>query len=184
MLLSELVGKRIYSSGKVRGICRGVGIWLKSRTVKYLICADIEQEKELFLSVGLIAEISPSGIRMKSFRPVAAQKAARFFCSRPVYSETGDYLGISVDLEMENNHAVALITDGGERYSAYSITALSDAVLIKRRPVFPLGEKIPVPLQSQTKSPVVSKAVLKRAIEDGRLITLTLSLPLFTQKSS
>lgn len=183
MLLCELVGKKIYSAGKIRGICRGVGIQVKSRAVKYLICLDVEKERELFLSINAIKEISKSGILLKSFRPCAPLSVSRFFSSRPVYDETGKYLGIVVDLEIENSFAVSLTTDTGASYSAYSLTAVSDAVLLKRRAIFPLGEKIPERLHQQTKSPVVSKAVLKQALADGRLIRLTLSLPLFEQNS-
>ena len=183
MLLSQLVGKKIYSAGKIRGICRGVGIQVKSRAVKYLICTDVEKERELFLSMSAIKEISPSGICLRSFRPTAPQSVSRFFSSRPVYEETGKYLGIAVDLEIQNSFAVSLTTDTGAVYSAYCITAVSDAILLKRRLVFPLGEKIPQELYTQTKSPVVSKGVLKQAIDDGQLIRLTLSLPLFSKKT-
>lgn len=183
MFLSELVGKKIYSAGKIRGICRGVGLTVKSRAVKYLICVDIASERELFLSLNAIAEISENGIRLKAFRPTAPQSISRLFSSRPVYDETGEYLGIVVDLEIENGVATALITDTGSVYSAYSLTAVSDAVLLKRRLSFPLGEKTPAFFKRQTGVPVLSKALLKHAIEKGELIRLTLALPLFSERN-
>lgn len=181
MFLSEMVGKRIYSAGKIRGICRGVGVTVKSRSVKYLLCADTENERELFLPIGSVEQISNDGIRLKSFRPAAPRSVARFFCGRPVYADTGEYLGITADLEMVNFYAVSLVTDAGKVYSALSIAALSDAVILKKRPAFPLGERIPDGYGEKTaqKDPVVTKSTLKKAIDDGALISFTLSLPLF-----
>ena len=52
------------------------------------------------------------------------------------------YLGVTADLVMENFTAMKLITDTGKTYSAASIAALGDAVILKKGPVFPLGAKV------------------------------------------
>ena len=38
MLLSSLIGKRLFSNTTQRGVCTGIGISLKTHTVKYLLC--------------------------------------------------------------------------------------------------------------------------------------------------
>ena len=46
MLLSELTKKAVYSGQNLRGVCLGIGISLKSQTVKYLLCASMRATGE------------------------------------------------------------------------------------------------------------------------------------------
>lgn len=188
MLLSELVGKPVFSSKKIRGVCRGVGLSVKSRAVRYLVCSapSPSDYTEFFLPVVSVTDCNEEGIFVKKFRSVAPQNCAKFFCGRPVYADTGAYLGITADLEMQDFCALRFFTDSGKSYSAMAIAALLDAVIVKKTPVFPLGQPVPRAfsfLRNVKKTPTVTKSTLKSAIEEGVLIQLTLQLPLFRKSA-
>ena len=40
MFLGDFIGKNLYSSNKLRGVCLGVALSLKSKAVRYLVCID------------------------------------------------------------------------------------------------------------------------------------------------
>lgn len=183
MLLSEIVGKNVYSGKALRGVCRGVCLSLKSRAVKYLLCSRETPQSndytEFSVGVGCIGSVEDAVI-LKRMRTAVPKNCVRFFTGRPVYSEEGAYLGIASDLVMENFTATKLVTDTGKTYSASAISALGDAVLLKREPVFPLGRLVvkdlpaaPEPIREGT---VVNRGTLKAAIASGVLIRLTSGL--------
>lgn len=185
MLLSELVGKNVYSGKKFCGVCRGVGLSLKSRAIKYLLCSSALEQRtytEFSVSVKNIASVSDR-ILLKRLRASAPNGSARFFTGKPIYSENGAYLGVVSNLTMENFYASKLITDAGKAYSSAAISALGDAVILRKEPNFPLGECVleEVALGDDVLplgAPVV-KNTLRAAIENGRLIRLTTSLAPF-----
>ena len=182
MLLSQIVGKNVFSGKSLKGTCRGVSISLKSRAVKYLLCsretAQNNDYTEFSVSVGCIASVEDAVI-LKRMRVSEPKNCARFFTGRPVYSEEGAYLGIASDLVMENFTATKLVTDTGKSYPAAAISALGDAVLLKREPLFPLGSLVTADLPASPDviraGTVISRATLKSAITSGCLIRLTLS---------
>lgn len=141
MLLSEIVGKNVYSGKAVRGICRGVCLSLKSRAVKYLLCSrEPAQNDYTEFSVGVnCIDTVAENVFLKRLRPAVPKNCVRFFTGRPIYSEEGLYLGITADLVMEEFTATKLIADTGKTYSAAAIAALGDAVILRKEPVFPLG---------------------------------------------
>lgn len=189
MLLSELAGKPVFSSNKLRGVCRGVGLSVKSRAVRYLVCSapSPSDYTEFFLPVASVADYDEEGVYVKKFRAAAPQNCARFFCGKPVYADTGAYLGITADLEMRDFFALRFFTDSGKSYPAVSIAALLDAVIVKKPPVFPIGQTLPdafAPSFLEKKDLAVTKSALKSAIREGVLIKLTLSLPLFRGRAT
>ena len=103
MLLSEIVGKNVYSGKAVRGICRGVCLSLKSRAVKYLLCSrEPAQNDYTEFSVGVnCIDTVAEKVFLKRLRPAVPKNCVRFFTGRPIYSEEGLYLGITADLVME-----------------------------------------------------------------------------------
>ena len=143
MLLSEIVGKNVYSGKAVRGICRGVCLSLKSRAVKYLLCSrEPAQNDYTEFSVGVnCIDTVAENVFLKRLRPAVPKNCVRFFTGRPIYSEEGLYLGITADLVMEEFTATKLIADTGKTYSAAAIAALGDAVILRKEPVFPLGAR-------------------------------------------
>lgn len=182
MLLSEIVGKNVYSGKSLRGVCRGVCLSLKSRAVKYLLCSNEPAQNdytEFSVSVGCIGSVEDT-VTLKRLRTAIPKNCVRFFTGRPVYSEEGAYLGITSDLVMENFTATKLVTDTGKIYSAAAISALGDAVILKREPLFPLGTRVqcdipasPEPIREGT---IVNRGTLRTAISSGRLIRLTVNL--------
>ena len=182
MLLSELVGKNVYSGKALRGVCRGVCLSLKSRAVKYLLCSQAPLKSdytEFSVSVAGISEINDA-VTLKRLRLAAPRNCVRFFTGRPVYTEDGAYLGITADLVMENFTATKLITDSGKTYSAATISALGDAVILRKSPVFPLGSLVvsdlpasPDPISAGT---IVTRNTLRTAMRSGQLIRLTTDL--------
>lgn len=191
MLLSEIVGKNVYSGKALRGVCRGVCLSLKSRAVKYLLCSNEPAQNdytEFSVSIGCIGSVDDTVV-LKRLRTAIPKNCVRFFTGRPVYSEEGAYLGITSDLVMENFTATKLVTDTGKIYSAAAITALGDAVILKREPFFPLGmcvnseiPALPAPIAEGT---IVNRGTLRTAIASGTLVRLTVSLlpPPYTLKA-
>ena len=182
MLLSEIVGKNVYSGKAVRGICRGVCLSLKSRAVKYLLCSrEPAQNDYTEFSVGVnCIDTVAENVFLKRLRPAVPKNCVRFFTGRPIYSEEGLYLGITADLVMEEFTATKLIADTGKTYSAAAIAALGDAVILRKEPVFPLGARVtsdipakPIPIRAGT---LVTRGTLKAAIASGQLIRLTTEL--------
>lgn len=185
MLLSELVGKNVYSGRALRGVCRGVCLSLKTRAVKYLLCgsaSDRGNASEFSVSVASIREIGEN-ICLKRLRAASAGNCVRFYMGRPVYSEDGIYLGDTSDLDMEDFTAMKLVTNTGKTYTAAAIAASGDAVILRKEPLFPVGSRVPerVPAGEGeiAAGTIVTRGVLKRAISAGSLIALTRSvLPL------
>ena len=182
MLLSEIVGKNVYSGKALRGVCRGVCLSLKSRAVKYLLCSSEPAQNdytEFSVGIGCIGSVEDTVV-LKRLRTAIPKNCVRFFTGRPVYSEEGQYLGITSDLVMENFTATKLVTDTGEVYSAAAIAALGDAVILKKEPYFPLGmlvnSDIPASPEPIREGTLVNRGTLRTAIASGRLIRLTVNL--------
>ncbi len=182
MFLSQLVNKQIFSGPTPKGVCRGVGISLKSHAVKYLLCASsTSSETDFSVSASAVEQIGTS-ISLSKIRPLFPKNCARIFLGRPVYAFDGAYLGNVSDLQLRDFVATTLFTDQNEAYPVTSILACQDAVLLKREPPYPIGQRVPTPflsLLSDKNDGVVTKTILRAAIEKNTLIKLTLSLPPF-----
>lgn len=181
MLFSELIGKKVFSSLKARGVCRGVSLSLRSFAIRSLLCSGVaagDEYTEYAVPVSAIERFSEDGIFLKRMRTATPKNCVRFFFGRPVYSDTGVYLGVTADLEFEDFTALFIQTDGGKRYPLPAVAAIGDAVLLKKAPLFPLGVKIPpsAPLFEKGDKKFVTLGVLRSAIEQGALVRFTLSL--------
>ncbi len=183
MFLKDLTGKEILSGKTCKGYCRGVGVSLKTHTVKYLLCASTQNgEADFALSTTAIAEIGEQ-IRMSTLRPLLPRNCVRIFIGRPIYAFDGIYLGQVEDLVMEGFVATQLLSSKKILYPVNAITACFDAVILKKEQPYPLGQRIPaplLPLVTDKNSSVVTKPILRTAIQKSSLIKLTLSLPPFT----
>ncbi len=183
MFLNDITDKEIISSKTVKGYCRGVGISLKSHAVKYLLCASNPlAEPDFAISAASVENIGEQ-IRISSLRPLSPKNCVRIFIGRPVYAFDGVYLGNVADLDIRDFVATELYTDQNACYPISSVTACFDAVILKKQPPYPIGQRIPaplLPLLSEKKSPIVTKPVLRAAIRKSSLIKFTLSLPPFS----
>lgn len=187
MLLSQLIYKEILYREKARGICLGVGVSLKNYALKYLLCRSGADpcwaSADLYVQASALAVLSNASLSLRSFRPVAPKPHAKLFIGKPVYTQNGESLGRLKDVEFFNLTATRLITEKGS-FPIRTIYAVSDAIILRKEPPFPLGQRIPAPMLSdfqQKNEPVVTKSVLRNAIARSSLIRLTLSLPPFEQ---
>ena len=100
----------------------------------------------------------------------------------PIYSLIGEELGKLFDLEFKNFIAIRLFGDRGLEFPITSVSACVDAVLMRKEQPYPIGQRIPAPMLSliEGKNGVVTKPILKKVLQKGKLITFTLSLPPFS----
>ena len=78
--------------------------------------------------------------------------------------------------------ATRLLTDRGDVFPITSVFACADAVILRKEPPYPLGQRIPAPLLpivSDKSEALVTKPILRAAIQKRALVKLTLSLPPF-----
>lgn len=184
MKLSDLCEKSIYTNKAFQGICRGVGLSLKSHAVRYLLCASTPTQMGTDFSVGVnaVTEVNER-ILLSRLRPASPKGCAKIAIGLPVYSFEGGFLGTVTDLDLFDFTATTLYTDRGESFPITSIFACSDAVILRKEQPYPLGQRIPAPLLSivtDKSDGVVTKPILRTAIEKGSLVKLTLALPPFS----
>lgn len=183
MKLSQLNEKSVYAGKAFRGVCRGVALSLKSQAVKYLLCASTLTQTATDFSVGVsaVTEVGES-IVLSRLRPSYPRNCAKISIGLPVYSFEGGFLGSVEDLEMREFVATRLITDRGDIFPITSVFACSDAVILRKEQPFPLGQRIPapsLPIVTDKSEALVTKPILRAAIQKGALVKLTLSLPPF-----
>ena len=183
MKLTDLSDKNIYTGKNFQGVCRGVGLSLKSHAVRYLLCASSPTQSGTDFSVGVnaVTEISDK-IILSRLRPASPKGCAKIAVGLPIYSFEGGFLGTVADLDVYDFTATTLYTDRGESYPITSIFACSDAVILRKEQPFPLGQRIPapmLPLVTDKNDSVVTKSILRNAIAKSSLVKLTLALPPF-----
>lgn len=184
MFLSDIVGKNIYVGKNLRGVCLGIGFSLTNRAVKYLLCSDTPTQKQrtdFAVSVSAVENLGAM-ISLNKLRPVHPKRHAKIFLDRPVFSSDGNFLGNVEDLEFRDWTAINLFTDQNECYPVLSISACSDAVILRNDFTYPIGQRVPLhklSFYTEKPDPTVTKLLLKTAIQKRALIRLTLSLPPF-----
>lgn len=185
MLLSDLVHKTVYSGITPKGKCVGIGISLKTYAAKYLLCASLSQNAthtDFCVNASAIDEID-DGIYLTHLRPTFPKSCAKLFLAHPIYRENGEFIGNVMDANIENGVVTHLITTQGEHIPTSYVTAICDAVLLKKQRPYPIGQRIPahaVSHFSNKKEDFVNKTNLRDAIKKGSLIKLTLALPPFS----
>ena len=183
MLLSSLAEKPILVAATTRGICMGVGVSLKNFTVKYLLCASLQNRNQTDFCVNYSAlDNIGETLSLKALRPVFPRSCARFSLPLPIFSADGSFVGNLADLEILDDVATRLFTEDGRVFPISSVLACTDAVILKKEQPFPLGQLVPAPMLStisNKKEGLVTKPLLRAAKEKSSLIKLTLSLPPF-----
>lgn len=183
MLLSQLIGKEIVVGNTPRGSVKGVGISLKTHAVKYLLCAGTNPSRALFaIPINSVTSFGEH-LLLPRLRPVFPKHCACLFFNLPIYSCYGEHLGHLQEVTINHFTATTLHTDKGIILPISAVNACSDAILLKREQPFPLGQRVPAPILSTVsgkREGVVTKPVLRAAIQQNALIKLTLSLPPFS----
>ena len=182
MFLSKLTGKTLYLNNTPKGIVKGVGVSLKTHVVKYLLCANPQSSRTQFaLPASSIVSIDEN-VYLSRVRPALPKSCACLFIGLPIYTYDGAYLGKITELEVKNFIATILRTDDGTELPVSAIAACSDALLLKKEQPYPLGQRIPAPfipsLSSKTDG-VITKPILRCAMQKSSLVKLTLALPPF-----
>lgn len=182
MLLSDLIGKPVVVAATARGVCLGVGISLKNYAVKYLLCSSAPNRDKVDFCVNVSAvEKIGDALFLHRLRPVFPKNCAQITKNLPVFSYDGSFLGSLLDLEIQNFTTTRLITSK-KVFPITALAACSDAVILRKEQPFPLGQRVPAPLVSSfsdKKEQLVTKPLLRAAIEKRALVKLTLSLPPF-----
>lgn len=186
MRLSQLLNKNLYTNKTPRGISVGVAFSLKNCVVKQLLCSSqpptdkSPRKSDFAINVSAISAVS-DGISLTHIRPTLPKPQAKLFLNLPVYSYDGVFLGNLIDGEMENFILIRLFTDRNEAFPPSSISVCRDAIFLRKETPYPLGQRVPSPLlsQLQTEEKSVTKPLLRRAMHQGALVKLTLSLPPF-----
>ena len=181
MKLSNLIGKSVYAGSKRRGVCGGVGVSLKSGAVKYLFCSALSGRTDFCVNVSAIEELDEE-IYLSRLRPVFPKNVVKILSGLPVYTDEGIFLGNVTDMELDSFTALHLETDKGERFPVLHVAACTDAILLRKKPPYPIGQRIPAHAISdifENSEMIVSRSNLRGAIEKGALIKLTLSLAPF-----
>ena len=183
MLLSYLLDKPVCVGDSPRGTCRGIGVSLRSYSVKLLLCSTSQNRQIPDFAVSTASVLSTENdIQLTRLRAVLPKNCVKLFLGLPIFSAEGAYLGKLIDVEMESFSAVALHTDKKEEIPFSAVAACNDAIILRKMPTYPLGQRIPAPLLCQIQAQneqLVTKQTLRRAIEQKALIKLTLSLPPF-----
>jgi hypothetical protein len=191
MLLSELTNKPIYVKNTKKGVCLGIGVSLKTYTVKYLVCTGEQPYRkqtpraDFFLSLSAVESVDADAVRLSSLRAVCPKNCALIFIGMPIYSENGLFLGNLDDLRMQDFTLDKLYFNQSDSVSCTCITASFDALILRKERPYPIGQRIHTPTVKEYfhhSSPIVTKATLKSALEKSALIKLTLSLSPFRQE--
>ena len=180
MKLSNLIGKSVYAGAKRRGVCTGVGISPKNSAVKYLFCS-ASGKTEFCVNASSIEELDEE-IYLSRLRPVYPKSALKILPHLPVYTDEGVFLGNVSDMEMDAFIALYIETDKSERFPCRYIAACTDAILLRKKAPYPIGQPIPAHAVLdifQNNEAIVNRPNLRKAIEKGALIKLTLSLAPF-----
>ena len=184
MLFSELIHKTVYAGISPKGKCVGIGVSLKSYAVKYLLCSSTNKQyahADFCINVAAIDEIE-DGIFLTHLRPAFPKNCAKLFLGLPIYAENGTFIGNLYDVQIENFQATHLLTNNGTAIPICNVSAVFDAILLKKQSPYPIGQRIPAPSISRfldKDEPFISKSTLRTAIKKSNLIKLTLSLPPF-----
>ena len=186
MLLSEIVGKRVYVGNIPKGKCTGIGVSLKTGVVKYLLCSSTQstffsEQIDFCINLSAVQSITED-VNLTRLRPVFPKSCVKLFLGRPIYSDLGAFVGTISDVTLQNNTAKEIFCDNGKSFPFSSIAAVSDAVILKKVPPYPLGQRIPAPFLSDfslQNDSTVTKTFLRCAMAQGKLIQVTMALPPF-----
>ncbi len=183
MRLRDFLDKPVFIGQKQRGRCVALGVSLKTATIKYLYVQPENDSQAFAVSYSALSFIGET-LSLKTLRPVFPKACARLYDKAPIYAQNGTFLGMLWDTQIsENGTVLALLSNLGQHFPFSLVSSCTDAVILRKKQPYPLGQRVPAPalsLISPMQSEVVSKRILRQAIQKGNLIKFTLSLVPFT----
>jgi len=178
MFLSQLISKQIIVNNTPRGITQSVAISLKSKSVKHLYCAseaklDVPSQSDFVLPISAVVSCSENALFLSHLRPIIPKNTTKLFIGMPIYNHTGEFLGELTDAEIQNCRITSIYTKKNGEYPFTSVSAVADVIILKKPQPYPIGQRLP-------NLDLVTKSLLRKAVEEKRLIQFTLSLPPFS----
>ncbi len=188
MFLTQIIDLPVRVSNVTRGKVKNACFSLKTGELKYLICAPTDEQTQADFTVTFSSVVSlEDDVTLKRLTPVIAKNCVSLPLFSPVYDEQAKLLGELTDAKIENGVVTELIIDYDKRYPAHLLLASKDVVILRKKPPYPIGQRVPAPVLlrfQQQKTPQssadrVTKAFLKATIKKGELIKTTLALAPF-----
>lgn len=167
----------------------GVTFLPSSGKIRHLIVRYGENDgetPELYLPFSS-AKISAWRITIQTHRPRSPKGTQRLTLDKPAYTVGGAYCGKLNDALIENG-VISLLYINDKPFPFSVLVAAGDAIVLRQTPPYPLGETMPKNVlenareQNGTHPRQITRAALKRAINEGKLIALTTALPLFSSR--
>lgn len=170
----NIIPKTIYLNKTPRGQCQSIGFSSKTGTIKYLFCSTYERA-DFVINTNSVLSVHEYGIELSHLRPVVPKNTLKIFLGQPVYTYNGIDLGNILAIKQENFILQTIVTDKNIRIPFTAIQACNDAVILRKKLPYPLGQRIPA-----TTPQTVTRPILRSAIQEKSLIKFTLSLAPFT----
>ena len=174
----NLIPKTIYCNNTPRGQCHSIGFSQKTGAIKYLFCSTYDRV-EFVINTSAVLSVHEYGIELSRLRPVVPKNILKLFLGQPVYTYNGIAIGNILEIKEENLILQAIITDNNISIPFTAVQACNDAVILRKKLPYPLGQRIPT-----TSSQTVTRPILRSAIQEKSLIKFTLSLAPFACESN
>ena len=172
-----LIGQNVFVNNEIKATVLGVYLAKKYPAVKQLHCKLLSGE-EFCLSLNG-ATVDDTGVHVQKLRACLPCDYVKLTRGVPIYDEKGVLQGVLSNVEVKNGVPVSFIGQNGIRYPYSMLKSAADALILKKKPTFPLGEPIHSYTKDKNAYPFVSKKTLTNAIKKGELVKLTLSLSPF-----
>lgn len=173
----QILGKNIYVNDEVKGLVTGVYLSKKYPFIKQLSCRLLTGEEFCISALGVV--LDNKGVRFDKLRASIPGDYIKLTKGAPIYDEKGVFLDALQNVEIKDGLLLSFVGQKEKRYPYSAAKAVCDAVILGKKPLFPLGEPLPAPLKQKNSSPFVKKSTLISALKKGELIKLTLSLSPF-----
>jgi hypothetical protein len=158
-------------------------VYYDNYDIKQLLCAGENAYRALFAIPITAIQSLGERITLPRLRPAFPKHCACLFLNLPIYSYRGEHLGNLQEATISSFIATMLYTNKGFTLPISAVSACSDAILLKKEQLYPLGQRIPAPLLpifTDKSEGLITKPILRSAMEKGALVKLTLSLPPFS----
>ena len=134
-----------------------------------------------------VLRVDEQAILLSRIRATLPKNCVKLFQSLPIYTDNGQFCGELCDGELNDFQLLHLTSNQGLSFPVNTLSAVSDAVILKKNPPYPIGQRIPAPVALDIyakNEPLVTRSALRFAIEKKSLIKLTLSLPPFHDENA
>ena len=168
-----IITKTIHFNDSPRGICRALGVSLKTGIIKYLFCKT-DDGAEFAINATALSSVTPFSLLCSTLRPVIPKNAVKLFLGQPVYAPNGKFLGNLTAVKQDGLRVLSLTTSQKTTFPLQCVGACDDAIILRKKLPYPLGQRVHTPTKQ-----CVTRPLLRTAIAQNELIQFTLSLAPF-----